>query len=176
MAPWVACNDWNKGSAQVSGGYLVAVGPASRWDGSTVLRGHPEDLKPAARDALEAQVVSATGVGLGFAAMDEWLAAWLTDPALVKQVLLVQTAGEYQGVVGLMAAEDCVWVQIGKDDWAVDGSLVEAGAWGEALPLVHSLDGSFMSDVEEALARVVGSLAEDGMGTSQHGSRNGATV
>ena len=38
----------------------------------------------AAGDALEAGVVAATGAGLSFAASDEWLAAKLADPALMK--------------------------------------------------------------------------------------------
>ena len=89
MAPWVPCDDWNKGSALVSGGQLVAVGPASRWNGWTVLCGHVEDLMRATGTALEAHVVAATGVGMSFAAGDDWLAARVTYPALVKNVLLV---------------------------------------------------------------------------------------
>ena len=60
MAPGVACYDWNKGSALVSGGYLVTVGPASRGNGSPVLLVHAEDRMRTAGDALEVKVVSAT--------------------------------------------------------------------------------------------------------------------
>ena len=84
MAPWVACYDWNKCSALVSGTQLVAVGPASRWNGSMVLREHVEDLMRAAGEVLEARVVAATGVELRFATRDSWLAATLADPALAK--------------------------------------------------------------------------------------------
>ena len=108
MALWVAYYDWNRGSARVSQGQLVAVGPASEWDGSAVLRGHVENMMRAAGEALEAGVVAATGVGLSFAASDEWLAAKLAGPALMKCVLLAQTVQEYQGLVRLMEADDCV--------------------------------------------------------------------
>lgn len=54
-----------------------------------------EDLICVAREALEVRVGAATGVGLGFAAGDVWLAANLADPALVKQGSLAQTAEEY---------------------------------------------------------------------------------
>ena len=52
MAPWVACYDCEKGSALVSGSALVAVGPASKWDGSGILCGHVEDMMTAAGAAL----------------------------------------------------------------------------------------------------------------------------
>ena len=76
MAPWVACYDWDNGSALVSGGQLVAVGPVSRWNRSAMVHGHPEDLMRVAGEALVARVVAATGVGLRFAAGDEW---WRLD-------------------------------------------------------------------------------------------------
>ena len=61
MAPWVACCDWGKGSALVSGSALVAVGPASKWDGSGVLRGHMEDMMSAVGAALNTQAREVTG-------------------------------------------------------------------------------------------------------------------
>ena len=42
----------------------------------------------AAGTALEVHVVAATGVGMSFAAGDDWLAARVTYPALVKNILL----------------------------------------------------------------------------------------
>ena len=116
MAPWVACYDWNSGSALVSSGQLVAVGPASRWNRAMVLRGHVDDVMQAAEEALDAPVIAVTGVGLRFAAGDDWLAARLADLALVEWVLLAQTAEEYYRLVRLMEADDCVWVQVGEDD------------------------------------------------------------
>ena len=41
-----------------------------------MVHGHPEDLMRVAREALVARVVAATGVGLRFAAGDEW---WRLD-------------------------------------------------------------------------------------------------
>ena len=52
----------------------------------------------AGREVLEACVVAGAGVGLRFAARDQWLAAKLAESAFVKRVLLVQTAEEYQRV------------------------------------------------------------------------------
>lgn len=62
----------------------MALGPASRWNGSTVLRRHVEDMIFAARELLATHVVAATRVGLRFVIGDEWLAAKLANPALVK--------------------------------------------------------------------------------------------
>ena len=90
MAPWVASFDWGKGSAVATSQYLVAVGPASKWNGSTVLRGRVEDMMAEAKVALNTQACAATEVRLGFGAADNWLAARLADPALVKQVLMAE--------------------------------------------------------------------------------------
>ena len=94
MAPWVASFDWGKGSVLATSQYVVAVGPAWKWNGSTILWGHVQDMMEAAGSALNAQAREATGVELGFAAADNWLAAKLADPVLFKQVLLAQSAEE----------------------------------------------------------------------------------
>ena len=52
MAPWVACYDWNKGSALVFGSKLVAVGPASKWNQSAILYSHVADLMRTAKEVL----------------------------------------------------------------------------------------------------------------------------
>ena len=95
MAPWVAYFDWGKGSVLATSQYLVAVRPTSKWNGSTILRGHVQDMMAVVESALNAQAREATGVELGFAAADDWLAAKLADPVLFKQVLLAQSAEEY---------------------------------------------------------------------------------
>ena len=109
MAPWVASFDWGKGSVLATRQYLVAVGPASKWNGSTILRGHVQDMMAAAEAALNAQAREATGVELGFAAADDWLAAKLADPVLFKQVLLAQSAEEYHELMRLMSEDGCKW-------------------------------------------------------------------
>lgn len=96
--------------------YLVAVEPALKWNGSTVLRGHVEDLMVAAKVVLNTQARAATGVELGFAAADNWLAMRLVDAALVKQVFMVESADEYGELMGLMSGAGCVWVQIGSSE------------------------------------------------------------
>ena len=75
-----------------------------------------------------------------------------------------------------MEAGDCVWVQVGEDDWAADQDLAELGTWGEALRLMHSPDGSVMSDVEEAPAWVVGVHGGDRMNARLHGLGDGTAV
>ena len=152
MAPWVASFDWGKGSVLATSQYLVAVGPASKWNGSTILRGHVQDMMVAAESALNAQAREATGVELGFAAADDWLAAKLADPVLFKQVLLAQSAEEYHELMRLMSEDGCKWAQVGTCDWGEDSGLVKEGAWGEALLLEYSPEGSVMSDVVEAPA------------------------
>ena len=91
MAPSVASFDWGKGSVLATSQYLVAVGPASKWNGSTILRVHVQDMMAAAESMLNAQAREATGVELGFAVADDWLAAKLADPVLFKQVLCKST-------------------------------------------------------------------------------------
>ena len=66
----MACYDWGQGSALATSLALVAVGPASKWDGSGGLRGHVEDKMSAAWAALDTQAREPTGVELGFAAAD----------------------------------------------------------------------------------------------------------
>lgn len=98
----MAWYELNKGSALVSGGQPVAVRPASKWAGSTGFHGHVEDVIRVAEGALEAQAIAATGVGLRFAAGDEWPAAELADPVLVNRVLLVWREEHYQVLVRVM--------------------------------------------------------------------------
>ena len=148
----MASFDWGKGSVLATSQYLVAVGPASKWNGSTILRGHVRDMMAAAESALNAQAREATGVELGFAAADDWLAAKLGDSILFKQVLLAQSAEEYQGLIPLMSEDGCKWAQVGACDWGDDSGLVRDSAWGEALLLEYSTEGSIMSDVAEAPA------------------------
>ena len=141
---------------------LVAVGPASKWNGSTILRGHAQDMMAAAESTLNAQAREATRVELGFAAADDWLAAKLADPVLFKQVLLAQSAEEYQELMGLMSEDGCKWAQVGTCDWGDDAGVVKERAWGEALLSEYSPEGSVMSDVVEAPA--VDGKAEGGEG------------
>ena len=162
MALWVACYDWGKGSALVSGSALVAVGPASKWDGSGVLSGHVEDMMSVVGAALNTQAHEATGVEQGFAAADEWLAAELVDSALKRRVLLAQSAEENQELIRLMSEDECKWVQVGTYDWGEDSGLVRDSAWGGALLLAYSPEGSVMSDVVEAPAS--GGASGDDMG------------
>ena len=152
MAPWVASFDWGKGSVLATSQYLVAVGPASKWNRSTILCGHVQDMMAAAESVLNAQAHAATGVEIGFAAADDWLAAKLADPVLFKQVLLAQSAEEYDELMRLMSEDGCKGAQVGTCDWGEDSGLVKEGAWGEALLLEYSPEGSIMSDVVEAPA------------------------
>ena len=110
-------------------------------------------MMAAAESTLNAQAREATGVELGFAAANDWLAAKLADPALFKQVLLAQSAEEYQELMRLMSEDGCKWVQVDTCDWGDDSALVKDSAWGEALLLAYSPEGSIMSDVVEAPAR-----------------------
>ena len=150
MAPWVASFDWCKGSVLATGQYLVAIGPASKWNGSTILRSHVQDMMAAAESALNAQASEATGGELRSAAADDWLAAKLADPVLSKRVLLAQLAEEYQELMRLMSEDGCKWAQVGTCNWGDDSGLVKDSAWGEALLLAYSPEGSIMSDVVEA--------------------------
>ena len=109
MAPWVASFDWGKGSVLATSQYLVAVGPASQWNELTILRGHVQDMMAAAESVLNAQVRKATGVELGFEVADDWLAAKLADPVLFRQVLLAQSAEEFQELMRLMSEDGCKW-------------------------------------------------------------------
>ena len=111
-----------------------------------------QDMMAVAESALNAQVREATGVELGFAVADDWLAAKLADLVLFKQVLLAQSAEEYQELMRLMSEDRCKWAQVGTCDWGDDSGLVKDSAWGEALLLAYSLEGSILSDVVEAPA------------------------
>ena len=62
----------------------------------------------------------------------------------------------------LMSEDGCKWAQVGTCDWGEDSGLVKEGAWGEALLLEYSPEGSIMSDVVEAPA--VDDKAEGGEG------------
>ena len=137
MAPWVASFDWGKGRVLATSQYLVAVGPASKWNGSTILRGHVQDMMAAAESAFNAQAREATGVELGFAAADDCLAAKLADPALFQQVLLAQSAEQYHELMRLMSEDGCKWAQVGTCDRGEDSGLVKEVAWGEALLLEY---------------------------------------
>ena len=169
MAPWVASFDWGKGSVLATSQYLVAVGPTSKWNGSTILRGHVQDMMAAAESALNAQAREATGVELGFAAANDWLAPKLADPVLLKQVLLAQSAEEYQELMRLMSEDGCKWVQVGTCDWGDDSGLVKDSAWGAALQLAYSPEGSIMSDVVEAPAMDDEARGEEGFTAKLHG-------
>ena len=116
MAPWVAAYDWTKSSLLVTGGTLVEVGPAQKWNGGKVLRGEIEELMGRAGIALESLVRTATGVVCGLAAADEWLAARVSNPALVKRAVVGEMEGEYRELAELMSAVGCMWVQEGRCD------------------------------------------------------------
>ena len=120
MAPLVAAYDWTKGSLLVTGGTLVEVGPAQKWNGGKVLRGEIEELMGRAGDSLESLVRTATGMVCGLAAADEWLAARVNNPALIRCAVVGETEGEYRELAELMSAVGCVWVQEGRCDWAAD--------------------------------------------------------
>ena len=83
---------------------------------------------------------------------------------------------EYQGLERLMKADDCVQVQVGEEDWAVDRDLAEAGAWGEALQLTHSPAGSVMSDVVEPPTWVVSAQRGDRIDARLHSVGDGSRV
>ena len=111
MAPWVAAYDWTKGSLLVTGGTLVEVGPAQKWNGGKVLRGEIEELMGRARIALESLVRTATGVVCGLAAADEWLAARVNNPALIKRAVVGEVEEEYKELAELMSAIGCMHQQ-----------------------------------------------------------------
>ena len=154
MAPLVAAYDWTKGSLLVTGGTLVEVGPAQKWNGGKVLRGEIEELMGRAGIALESLVRTATGVVCGLAAADEWLAARVNNPALIKRAVVGEMEEEYKELAELMSAMGCMWVQEGRCDWAADDD--DGAQFAEAtrapVQLRYRLHDSDMSDVEEALA------------------------
>ena len=129
--PWAACFDWDRGSAGATSQFLVAVGPAPQWNGSAILLGHVEDMMAAAKVALNEQARSATGVGLGFAAADDWLAAQLANPVLVNRVMMAESAWEYEEPMRLMSEDGWKWVQIGSSDWEDNSGFVMDSAMGK---------------------------------------------
>ena len=154
MAPWVAAYDWTKGSLLVTGGTLVEVGPAQKWNGGKVLRGEIEELMGRAGVALESLVRTAIGVVCGLAAADEWLAARVSNSALVKRAVVGEMEEEYKELAELMSAVGCMLVQEGRCDWAADDD--DGAPFAEAtrapVRLRYRPDDSDMSDVEEAPA------------------------
>ena len=58
--------------------------------------------------------------------------------------------------------DGCKRAQVGTCDWGDDSRLVKEGAWGEAVLLAYSPEGSIISDVVEAPA--VDDKAEGGEG------------
>ena len=102
MAPWVAAYDWTKGSLLVTGGTLVEVGPAQKWNGGKVLRVELEELMGQAGIAMESLVRTGTGVVCGLAAADEWLADRVGNPALIKHIVVAEMEEEYKELAELM--------------------------------------------------------------------------
>ena len=154
MAPWVAAYDWTKGSLLVTRGTLVEVGPAQKSNGGKVLRREIEELMGQAGIAFGSLVHTATGVVCGLAAADEWLAARVSSPALIKRVVVGEMEEEYKELAELMSAVGCMWVQEGRCDWAADDEdgVPYAEATRAQVRLRYRLDDNDMSDVEEALA------------------------
>ena len=76
----------------------------------------------------------------------------MADPVLFKQVLLAQSGEEYQELMRLMSEDGCRWAQVGACDWGEDFGHVRDSAWGEALLLEYSPEGSIISDVVAAPA------------------------
>ena len=154
MAHWVAAYDCTKGSLLVTGGTLVEVGPAQKWNGGKVLHGEIEELMGQAGIALESLVRTATGVVCGLAAADEWLAARVNNPALIKRAVVGEMEEDYKELAELMSAIGCMWVQEGRCDWAADDD--DGAPFAEAIRapvrLRYRPDDSDMSDVEEAPA------------------------
>ena len=154
MAPWVAAYDWTKSSLLVTGGTLVEVGSAQKWNGGKVLHGEIEELMERAGIALESLVRTAIGVVCGLAAADEWLATLVGNPALIKRVVVGEMEEEYEELAELISAVGCMWVQEGRCDWAGDDDNGAPFAEATRAPvrLRYRLDNSDMSDVEEAPA------------------------
>ena len=108
MAPLVAADDWTKSSLLVTGGTLVEVGPAQKWNGGKVLGGEIEELMGWGGIALESLVGTATGVVCGLAAADEWLAARVGNLALIKRTVAGEMEEEYKELAELMSAVGCM--------------------------------------------------------------------
>ena len=130
------------------------MGPAQKWNGGKVLRRGIEELMGRAGIALESLVRTATGVVCGLAAADEWLAARVSSPALIKLAVVREKEEEYKELAELMSAIGCMWVQEGRFDWAADddNGAPFADATRAPIRLRYRPDDSNMSDVEEAPA------------------------
>ena len=130
------------------------MGPAQKWNGGKVLRRGIEELMGRAGIALESLVRTATGVVCGLAAADEWLAARVSSPALIKRAVVREKEEEYKELAELMSARGCMWVQEGRFDWAADddNGAPFAEATRAPIRLRYRPDDSDMSDVEEAPA------------------------
>ena len=119
-----------------------------------MLRGEIEELMGRAGIALESLVRMATGVVCGLAAADEWLAARVGNPALIKRTVVGEVEEEYKELAELMSVVGCMWVQEGRCDWAADDD--DGAPYAEAtrapLWIGYKPDDSDMSDVEEAPA------------------------
>ena len=146
--------DYQHGPFQVIGRTLVEVGPAQKWNGGKVLRGEIEKLMGRAGIALESLVRTATGVVCGFAAADEWLAAHVGSPALIKRAVVGEMEEEYMQLAELMSAVECMWVRKGRCDWAADDEdgVPYAEAMIAPVRLHYRPEDSDMSDMEGALA------------------------
>ena len=149
MAPWVAAYDWTESSLLVTGGTLIQVGPAQKWNNGQVLRGEIEELMGRAGIALESLVRTATGVVCGLAAADEWLATRVGNSALIKCTVVGEMEEEYKELAELMSALRCMCVQEGRCDWAADDD--DGAPFAEAtrapIRLRYRPDDSDMSDV-----------------------------
>ena len=121
------------------------------------------------KDVVDKRARDATGVGLGLAAADEWLAAKLADAVLVKRALLAESRDEYSEFMKVMSKDECMWVQVGSNDREDNSLEVEEGAWGDALRLACFPEGCIMSDVEEAPASKVMAPVGDGLVAKLHG-------
>ena len=88
------------------------------------------------------------------AAADEWLAARVSNSALVKRAVVGEMEEEYKELAELMSAVGCMLVQEGRCDWAADDD--DGAPFAEAtrapVRLRYRPDDSDMSDVEEAPA------------------------
>ena len=69
----------------------------------------------------------------------------------------------------LMLEDGCKWAQVGTCDWGDDSGLVKDSAWGEALLLAYSPEGSIMPDVVEALAMGNKTAGGEGFTAKLHG-------
>ena len=119
-----------------------------------MLCGEIEKLMGRAGIALESLVSTATGVVCGFAAADEWLAAHVGSPALIKRAVVGKMEEEYMQLAELMSAVGCMCVWEGRCDWAADDEdgVPYAEATIAPVRLHYRLEDSDMSDMEEAPA------------------------